>query len=44
VLNILPEDIPWIQDSFPDAEVYDTILGRITSINDIPLLDRTKQK
>ena len=39
VLNVRTQDIPTIKTLDPGAKLYDTILGRISSINGVRLRD-----
>lgn len=43
VLNILPSDVSQIKTAYPDAVLYDVILARIQSVNDIPLQTYLRQ-
>jgi len=39
ILNVLPDDVAWIEKEFPESDLYDTIGWRIESINSIWLAD-----
>jgi hypothetical protein len=39
VLNVLREDVPYIQANYDDPMLFDTILARIQSINTTPLTE-----
>ena len=44
VLNVLPEDLPYIQENYTEPKLYDIILSRIQTVKWLPLQEYLNQR